>query len=92
MAQLEKSTITISSAAAVLIAILSIGGSILGNFWATRSAVQLELNQIKNDIKFETSLREGGDRILDLRIDNINDRLTRPKEVGATTAYRYGTR
>lgn len=87
MASIEKSNISLSTAAAVLIAVLSIAGSVVGNFWATRTAVQLELNQIKNDIKFETAMREGADRIQDLRIANLADQFGRIKE-SAVTTYR----
>lgn len=75
MASIEKSTITISTAAAVIVAVIGIGGGIVGNYWATRSAVQLELNQIKNDLRQEVSDLEHADEIIRMKIAANTDAI-----------------
>lgn len=76
---IEKSTITISTAAAVFCSILGIGGGILGNYYATRSAVQLELNQLMNDIRIETIERRGEDNLIRMSIIQLQAAL-KPEE------------
>jgi hypothetical protein len=79
MAQVEKSTIKIPTAAMFGITVLGI----LGNYFATRQAVQLEMNQIKNDIRLEQIERKNDVSMLDfkisgnrLAIEGVNTRIT----------------
>lgn len=71
MPQIEKSSITISTAAAVLTTIIGVGGGVIGNYWATRSAVELELNQLRNDLRYEVSQLKNADDRTNARVDQL---------------------
>jgi hypothetical protein len=75
MAQLEKSTVTIPTAAAVFVSIIGVFGGVIGNYYATRSAVSLELNQIKNDLRYEVAELRNADEILRIRINQNTEAI-----------------
>lgn len=91
MASIDKSTITIKSSAAIMVTVIGLVGDICGNYWATRSAVSVEINQIKNDIRYEALDRKSADKELESRIANNSASITRLEQAikpGTVTTYR----
>jgi hypothetical protein len=83
MASIEKSTISINTLTAVIIGVISI----VGNYYATRSAVETEMNEIKisvndthNALLIETGERKSADAMLELKVANNTGALVQYRE------------
>jgi cell division protein FtsL len=71
MAQIEKSTISVPTAATVLVAVVGL----VIQFFATRYAVQLEIQEVGNKVQLEAKEREKQDAILDQRITQNKEEI-----------------
>lgn len=69
MASVDKATITVNKAASIVFVIVTV----VGNFFATRYAVQLELQQQKNDLILAVEKLNNKDAMLEMMISQNKD-------------------
>jgi hypothetical protein len=67
---IEQSTITIKTAVAVIVGLLSVAGSIAGSYWASYAATDKRLLELQFADEREALIRENKDEKLETKIDN----------------------